>query len=147
MSFTCPKCKKTSHHPQDERHGYCANCHDFTASPVGSLPNAGATHVFVDGIVAARNKEPYVRLTVNGETAQISIAETHKIAKDLMIMAARTEADAMILRFFDKKGFPENAGAHLMQEFRYFRQLQDDKTVTQTIVDPDSGETLRSEDK
>lgn len=30
MSFTCPVCRMTSHHPEDERQGYCGNCHDFT---------------------------------------------------------------------------------------------------------------------
>lgn len=32
MSFTCPRCGMTSHHPEDERHGYCGNCHDFTGT-------------------------------------------------------------------------------------------------------------------
>jgi len=30
MSYTCPRCGKTSHSPDDELHGYCGNCHDFT---------------------------------------------------------------------------------------------------------------------
>ena len=30
MSFICPKCKATSYHPEDERYGYCGNCHEFT---------------------------------------------------------------------------------------------------------------------
>lgn len=101
------------------------------------------THVFVDGIVAARDKEPYVRLIVNGEKAQLSIAEAHKVAVDLLKMAARTEADAMILRFFSDQQYPEGAAAAVMQEFRYFRQRQDDKAVEQVIVDPDSGEKIR----
>lgn len=29
-SFTCPKCGRTSHHPEDVAHGYCGNCHDWT---------------------------------------------------------------------------------------------------------------------
>lgn len=29
MSFTCPKCLLTSHHPEDERNRYCGNCHAF----------------------------------------------------------------------------------------------------------------------
>jgi hypothetical protein len=101
------------------------------------------THVFVDGIVAARNLEPYVRLNVNGEKAQLSVAEAHKVALDLVKMAARTEADAMVLKFFSDQQFPEGAGAAIMQEFRYFRQRQDDKTVEEVIVDPDSGERIR----
>lgn len=142
MSFTCPKCNKTSHHPDDERHGYCANCHDFTASPPGNLPNAGDTHVFVDGIVAARDKEPYVRLIINGEKAQLNVAEAHKIAVDLIKVAARTEADAMLFRFFTGNLFPPGAAAMLMKDFRYYRQTQDEKPVEQTTVDPDSGEAI-----
>jgi hypothetical protein len=30
MSFTCPVCWRTSYHPEDEKWGYCGNCHDFT---------------------------------------------------------------------------------------------------------------------
>jgi hypothetical protein len=33
VSYTCPKCGRTSHHPEDERHGYCGACHDFTGTP------------------------------------------------------------------------------------------------------------------
>jgi hypothetical protein len=143
MAFTCPKCGKTSHHPEDERHGYCGNCHDFTGTPPGNLPNAGDTHIFVDGIVAARNHEPYVRVIVNGEKAQLTIAEAHKIATDLIKTAARTEADAMLFRFFSKSEFPDGAAAALMMDFRYYRQMQDDKAVEQSIVDPDSGSAIR----
>lgn len=142
MSFTCRKCGMTSHHPDDERHGYCGNCHAFTATPPGNLPNAGDTHVYVDGIVAARNKEPFVRIIVNGEQAQLTIAEAHKIATDMLKVAARTEADAMVLRFFSDNQFPPGAGPAIMQEFRYFRQRQDDKEVESMTVDPESGERI-----
>jgi hypothetical protein len=30
MSFTCPVCLRTSYSEEDERWGYCGNCHDFT---------------------------------------------------------------------------------------------------------------------
>jgi hypothetical protein len=30
MSFTCPRCGRTSHHPTDEAEGYCGACHDWT---------------------------------------------------------------------------------------------------------------------
>ena len=129
--------------PRIERHGYCGKCHEFTASPVGNLPNAGDTHIFVDGIVAARDKEPYVRVIVNGEKAQLNMAETKKIAMDMLATAARTEADAMLLRFFSDNKFPPGAAAALMLDFRYFRQTQDEKLVTETVVDPDSGEAIR----
>lgn len=29
--FTCPKCKRTSYHPEDKRQGYCGACHEFTS--------------------------------------------------------------------------------------------------------------------
>ena len=29
MSFTCPRCGVTSHHPKDEQESYCGNCHVF----------------------------------------------------------------------------------------------------------------------
>lgn len=29
MSFTCPECGRTSHHPEDEKQGYCGACHKF----------------------------------------------------------------------------------------------------------------------
>jgi len=28
-SITCPHCKRTSYHPEDIRHSYCANCNVF----------------------------------------------------------------------------------------------------------------------
>jgi hypothetical protein len=107
------------------------------------MPNAGDTHIFVDGIVAARDKEPYVRLVVNGEKAQLTIAEAKKVAGDLLSTAARTEADAMVLRFFERSEFPANAGAAIMQDFRYFRQTQDEKEVESIVSDPDSGDRIR----
>jgi hypothetical protein len=105
------------------------------------MPND--THIFVDGIVAARDKEPYVRININGEKAQLTIAEAFKIANDLIRTASRTEADAMLFRFFDDGRFPQEAIAALMQEFRYFRQRQDDKPVEGVITDPDSGEKIK----
>jgi hypothetical protein len=107
-----------------------------------SMTGPGDTHVFVDGIVAKRNHQPYVKLTVNGESAQLSIAEAHNIAKDLLTMAARTEADAMILRFFKGHDLPEPAAAALMHDFRSFRMEQDNKPVETKLVDPDSGESV-----
>jgi ribosomal protein L37E len=29
-SFTCPRCGRTSHHPDDVREGYCGACHAWT---------------------------------------------------------------------------------------------------------------------
>lgn len=33
-SFTCPRCQRTSYHPEDIRQGYCGNCHDWTQQPL-----------------------------------------------------------------------------------------------------------------
>ena len=32
-SFTCPRCGRTSHHPDDVRERYCGACHDWTGEP------------------------------------------------------------------------------------------------------------------
>ncbi len=31
--ITCPRCGKTSHHPEDERQGYCGSCAWWTSDP------------------------------------------------------------------------------------------------------------------
>jgi hypothetical protein len=33
--FTCPRCGRTSFHPDDLAEGYCGACHDWTAAPGG----------------------------------------------------------------------------------------------------------------
>src|SRR5215472_10938146 len=35
MSYTCPRCFKTSHNPNDEREHYCGKCHAFQSREVG----------------------------------------------------------------------------------------------------------------
>lgn len=34
MSFTCPACQRTSHHPKDEEHGWCSACSAYTGGHV-----------------------------------------------------------------------------------------------------------------
>lgn len=54
MSFTCPRCNMTSHHPEDERHGYCGHCHEFTGTLViegtitGRFSNDASPFTFPD---------------------------------------------------------------------------------------------------
>jgi hypothetical protein len=92
--------------------------------------------VSVNGIVAARNKEPYVQLHLDGKPAlQMTVSEARKIAGDLVLAASRVEADAMLLRFFDNHEFPEAAAAFLMKDFRDFR-LGLDLDVPQGYVSP-----------
>ena len=84
----------------------------------------------VTGIVAARDKKPYIQLAnADRLIAQLSLAEARQIAQDILVMASRTEADAMLLKFFDKQEFPTGAGAALMVAFRDFRAMLDDEKV------------------
>lgn len=77
---------------------------------------------WVNGVVAARDQKPYVQIsTEKGMMAQFSMSEARQVAMDILQMAARTEADAMILKFFNKSEFPQGAAAALMTEFRDFR--------------------------
>jgi hypothetical protein len=77
---------------------------------------------WVNGVVAIRDHKPYVQLSnEKGMVAQFSMSEARQVAMDILQMAARTEADAMILKFFKKSEFPDGAAAALMQEFRDFR--------------------------
>lgn len=79
-------------------------------------------HFWVNGIVAVRDKKPYIQLSNdNGMIAQFSMSEARQVAMDILQMAGRTEADAMILKFFKKAEFPMGAAEALMQEFRDFR--------------------------
>lgn len=84
---------------------------------------------WVNGVVAVRNGLPYVQLSnEKGMIAQLSMSETRQIAMDMLVMAARTEADAMIHKFFAKEEFPPEASAAVMVGFRDFRaELDADK--------------------
>ena len=85
---------------------------------------------WVNGVVAVRDHQPYVQVsTENGLVAQFSISEARQVAMDILQMAARTEADAMILKFFKKSEFPEGAGSALMVDFRDFRAELDRETA------------------
>lgn len=35
VPYTCPRCGRTSAHPQDAEHGYCGACHAFTGDEWG----------------------------------------------------------------------------------------------------------------
>lgn len=90
-------------------------------------------HFWVNGIVAERDKQPYIQLSnENGMIAQLSIAQAHSIARDILVMAARTEMDAMVLKFFSSNEFPEGAGAQLMLGLREFRAKLDDEAIEHT---------------
>lgn len=78
--------------------------------------------ISVSGIVAARNQEPYVQVTKDGELVlQVNMSEARKIAGDILLAASRAEADAMIIRFFAEHDFPKEAAGALLISFRDFR--------------------------
>jgi len=77
---------------------------------------------WVNGIVAVRDGKPYVQLSnEKGMIARLSMSQTRQIAMDMLQMAARTEADAMIHKFFAKENFPQEAANVVMLDFREFR--------------------------
>jgi hypothetical protein len=130
----------TSHHPEDEKHGYCGNCHEFTGR---SRDRSTGITFWVNAIVAQRNKQPYVQLSNgDGMIGQFSVAEARSVAADLYLAASRAEADAMILKFFDIQDFPEGAAAALMMEFRDFRHELDMEHVEKSESDPETGEKI-----
>lgn len=138
MSFECPRCNRVSHHPEDERHGYCGNCHDFTGKPADAPTGI---NIIVNGIVAARNGQPYVQLMTDRRmVAQFTIAEARSVALDLMRSASYAETDAMLHGFFEKMGLPQAALAGLLYEFRDFRFKLDTARVETRHSDPDTGE-------
>jgi uncharacterized protein (DUF885 family) len=101
-------------------------------------------NIEVNGIVAAQDKMPYVTVLIDGQTViQLTIAQARSIAADIVQMAARTEADAMIHQFFSAKGFPRGAGAALMKEFREFRRKLDAEMLKKFETVPETGEIVK----
>lgn len=93
---------------------------------------------WVNCIVATRDKMPYLQLSNDdGLICQMSLAEARNVAHDILVMCSRTEADAMILKFFDKADFPPQAGAAMMLEFRDYRAALDQEIVERRQEDPD----------
>lgn len=93
--------------------------------------------IIINGIVAARNHKPYVQIGTE-ETpviAQMSVGEARQIARDIEAMCARTEADAMILKFMMNRVFTSDAeqgllaAGMMMTDFRDFRAQLDDEAV------------------
>lgn len=81
---------------------------------------------WVNGIVAARNNQPYIQLSnEKGLIAQLSMSQARQIANDIITMCSRTEADAMILKFFKKFDLPAEAASRMLVEFRDFRHELD----------------------
>jgi hypothetical protein len=91
---------------------------------------------WVNGIVAVRDGKPYIQLSnEKGMIAQLSMSETRQIAMDMLVMASRTEADAMIHQFFRKEEFPQTAADAVMIDFRDFRAELDAEKVERSTDD------------
>jgi len=96
-------------------------------------------HIIINGIVSHRDTKPYIQImTEQGVISQLSMADARNIAMNIMQMCARTEADAMIWKFFAKADFPESAGAALMKDFRDFRSELDAEAIETAETDPDA---------
>jgi hypothetical protein len=109
---------------------------DETTGPTGIT-------FWVNGIVAARNGLPYVQLSNDkGLIGQFTVAEARSIAFDIIHMAANAEADAMIIKFFNKNDFPAEAFGALMMDFRDFRHQLEMEKVDKSQSDPDTGEQI-----
>jgi hypothetical protein len=52
MSITCPQCLMTSHHPMDELHRYCGNCHQFHADMDPRRPIIGCRNGILLGALS-----------------------------------------------------------------------------------------------
>ncbi len=96
--------------------------------------------IWVNGVVAVRDGKPYVQLSnEKGIIAQLSMSEARQIANDIVVMASRTEADAMIVKFFADKGLPTASLGMLLVGFRDFRH---DLDMDKAERSEGSGETI-----
>jgi hypothetical protein len=94
--------------------------------------------LLINGVVAVRSKQPYVQIsTEEGIVAQLSMAEARNVALDILQMCSRTEADAMLIQFFETNDFPEAAVGELLVRFRDFRAALDDEEIETSRSDPD----------
>lgn len=93
--------------------------------------------IIVGGIVNSE-KEPSIQIDVDGHLVQLSMKQARLIANDILIMCSRTEADALVIKFFVERlgAKPESAASALLL-FREFRAQLDDEEVTRFRVDPD----------
>jgi hypothetical protein len=94
-------------------------------------------NILVGGIVAYRDKRPYVQIDVDGHMVQLSVAEARSVAVDIFRQASRAEADAMIYKYFAAHDLPETAAGKLMVDFRNFRSQLDSEKVESGESSPD----------
>lgn len=99
--------------------------------------------ISVEGIVSARDQKPYVVIFFNGQRAQLTMADARNLAGDIVQMCARTEADAMIFKFFFEQQLPQAAATMLMKEFRDYRAKLDDEPINTYRSEPTGGHGIQ----
>ena len=95
-------------------------------------------HILIGGIVSARDFQPYIQIDVDGHMVQLSMAQARNVARDIEAKCARTEADAMIHKFFSAQAYPRGANDALMIAFREFRSKLDAEEIETSETDPDA---------
>lgn len=101
------------------------------------MPNQPG-HILINGIVSARDFQPYIQMDIDGHLVQLSMAQARNVARDIEAKCARTEADAMIHRFFSKMEYPRGANDAIMIDFREFRSQLDQEEIETAETDPDA---------
>jgi hypothetical protein len=92
---------------------------------------------WVNGIVSNRDQQPYVQLSnEKGMIAQLTMAQARIIAMDILIMASRTECDAMVVKFFSEMNLPREAAGHMLVQFRDFRAQLDQEKLERKLDEP-----------
>lgn len=92
--------------------------------------------ITVESAVTKPDKTPLVVITIQGKRAMLSVAQARKVAADIVQQAARSEADAMIHKFFASNDFPSGAADAVMDMFRLFRHALDSELVEEQVMTP-----------
>jgi hypothetical protein len=88
---------------------------------------------WVNGIVSHRDNQPYIQLAnEKGTFSQLTMKQARAIAFDILVMCSRTEADAMVFKFFHEMGLPPEGAGAMMIQFREFRAKLDDEVLLHT---------------
>ena len=98
---------------------------------------------WVNGIVSNRDQQPYVQLSnEKGMIAQLSMGQARKIAMDILVMASRTEMDAMLHKFFREEFDKPEIANHAMVLFRDYRAELDQEKVEGKMDEPRNDEEV-----
>lgn len=93
-------------------------------SKLPPAPKRESSSVSFESMVSSRNREPYVRMAVNGDlenAIQLNVVAARQISAQLIEAASAAEADALVFRFFSSRELPDEAIAMLIYDFRRYR--------------------------